>query len=207
MVRATRISRLVVTVLAGIAIAGATPAAAQLYSDGYKFLEAVEKKDGEEVLSLLNQPGSTLINSRDLTSGETALHIVTKRRDLTWLQFLIGKGANPNVRDRQGVAPVVLATQLGFNEGVQALVDAGARVDEANDAGETPLMYAVHRRDISLMRILLKAGADPDRADNSGRSAREYARISSAPTMLLAEIDRNEKKDDGEEGGTYGPSF
>ena len=35
---------------------------------------------------------------------------LTARRDLTWMGFLIGKGANVNARDVKGVTPLVLAS-------------------------------------------------------------------------------------------------
>lgn len=183
----------------------ASPAQAQ-FSDGYKFLEAVKKKDTAAALALLNEPGSTVVNARDLSSGESALHIVTQRRDALWIRFLAQQGANPNTRDKRGVTPLVVASRIGFVEGVQALIEAKARVDEANDAGETPLIAAVHRRDTEMMRILLKAGADPDRADNSGRSARDYAALEGQ--SVVAEIDKHAKpKGDRSGGAVYGPSF
>ncbi len=188
-----------------IGLAGlAAPAYAQ-FSDGYKFLEAVKKKDGQKVTDLLNEPGTTVINARDIVNGESALHIVVQRRDATWISFLTAKGANPNTRDKQGVTPMMLAANLGFLEGLQSLIDAGGRVDDANDAGETPLISAVHRRDTTMMRILLKAGANPDRADNSGRSARDYARLDGS--SLLSELERNEKPKAEQAGSVYGPSF
>ena len=196
--------------LAALLALGA-PAAAQNFSDGYKFLEAVDEKDITEVEKLLGKPGSTLINSRDITSGRTGLHIAAARRDIVWLVFLANKGANPNIADNRGVTPLMLASQLGFFEGVDALIKAGARVDEANEAGETPLITAVHRRDTQMMRVLLEAGANPDRSDNSGRSAREYAQLEGSNSRTLAEIDRNAR--DGDKAGTknsgevYGPSF
>ena len=107
--------------LAALLALGA-PAAAQTYSPGYKFLEAVEKKDITEVEKLLGKPGSTLINSRDITNGRTALHIATQRRDIVWLVFLANKGANPNIADNRGVTPLMLASQLNFFEGVDALI-------------------------------------------------------------------------------------
>jgi ankyrin repeat protein len=183
-------------------------AQAQTYSDGYKFLEAVEDKDIGEVEKLLGKPGSTLINSRDITNGRTALHIAAARRDIVWLVFLANKGANPNIADNRGVTPLMMASQLGFFEGVQALITAGARVDEPNEAGETPLITAIHRRDTQMMRVLLQAGADPDRADNSGRSAREYATLEGANSRTLAEIDRSARDDAGgraDSGEVYGP--
>lgn len=198
---------ILVLLLAGTAFT-ASPAQAQ-FSQGFKFLEAVRKKDGAKVEEAINEPGSTIVNTRDVTSGQTALHLVTQRRDLTWMSYLIGKGANVNVRDGRGVTSLQLATSLGFIEGMELLVDAKARVDEPNDSGETPLISAVHRRNVAMMRILLKAGADPDRKDNSGRSARDYATIEGRGSTLLAEIESNAKPaaQRAGSGKVYGPSF
>lgn len=198
--------RILVPLLAG-AVLTASPAQAQ-FSAGFKFLEAVRKKDGAKVEEALNEPGSTIINTRDSTTGETALHIVTQRRDLTWMSFLIGKGANVNARDSRGVTPLQIASNRGFIEGIELLVASKARLDDSNDAGETPLIYAVHRRDIAMMRVLLKAGANPDRKDNSGRSARDYATLAGSDS-LLAEIDANAKPTTQRAGSgrVYGPSF
>ena len=205
--RRTRMLGVLAPLLAGAMLA-ASPAQAQ-FSAGFKFLEAVKKKEGSKVEEALNEPGSTIVNTRDVTSGETALHIVTQRRDLTWMSYLIGKGANVNARDAHGVTALQLASNLGFVEGIQLLVDAKARVDEPNDAGETPLISAVHRRSTAMMVILLKAGANPDRKDNSGRSARDYAMIEGRSSSLVAAIEANAKpaSQRAGTGKAYGPSF
>ena len=168
------------------------PALAQ-FSDSYKFLDAVRKKDGNAVTVLLDKGSPSLINTRDLTSGDTALHIATMRRDLTWMQFLVAKGANVNTSNAKGETALVVAVNLGFNEGTELLIGNGAAVDARNRTGETPLITAVHNRNVGLMRLLLKAGADPDRSDNSGRSARDYAAIDPKAGMLLNEIKANAK--------------
>ncbi len=163
------------------------------FSDSYKFLEAVRKKDGTAATALLDKGSSSLINTRDLTSGNTALHIATTRRDLTWMQFLVAKGANVNTPNVKGETALVVAVNLGFNEGAELLIGNGAAVDARNRTGETPLITAVHNRNVGLMRLLLKAGADPDRADNSGRSSRDYAALDPKAEMLLNEIKANAK--------------
>ncbi len=185
----------------------AAPLHAQMYSDGFEFLEAVRERDGTAATQALNEPGSTIVNARDIGTGESALHIVTQRRDLAWIRFLTSKGANPNIRDKNGVAPLVIASSLGFVDGAEALLAAGARVDETNVAGETPLISAVHRRDLGMVRLLLANGASPDRADNSGRSARDYAELM-ASNSLLSEFEKADAQRAGQGiDQTYGPSF
>lgn len=202
-----RLPAFALAALLGLGLSAPAPLAAQ-FSDSYKFLEAVKKKEGQEATDMLAEGSPSLINTRDLTTGESALHMVTKRRDLTWMQFLIGKGANVNIRDNKGATPLVAASNLNFIEGAALLVEFGARVDESNSAGETPLITAVHNRNIELMRILLKAGANPDRADNSGRSARDYARLANNASTLLSEIDTNAKpKNKPGQAQSYGPKI
>ena len=199
------------TVLAAIFLALSTavalpaPVAAQMRSEGYTFLKAVKDKDGDVVTDMLSDPSSQIVNSRDFSSGENALHIVVRRRDATWVRFLLGNGANPNLGDRAGVTPLQLAVQLGFADGVAELVKRGARVDVTNAAGETPLISAVHRDDAELVKVLLEAGANPDRADNSGRTARDYAAFRPGSMALAAIADH--ESDRQAAIPTYGPKF
>ncbi|MEM9501510.1 MAG: ankyrin repeat domain-containing protein [Pseudomonadota bacterium] len=195
-------------VFAAFGLAAITPASAQIYSDGYEFLEAVDERDGETVTQMLNEPGTTVINTRDLTSGDTGLHIVTKRRDALWIRFLIQRGADANIRNKQGSTPLQVATTLGFVDGVEELIKGGAQVNVSDQSGETPLISAVHQRNVQLISQLLKEGANPDQNDNSGRSARDYAELMSSNDQIMREFE--EADAEREEKGTtrqYGPSF
>lgn len=184
----------------------AEPASAQ-FSESYNFLKAVKERDGEEATKFLNKPGSVIVNTRDVTSGETALHIAVARRDSTWVQFLLQKGANPNLRDKQGMTPLILATQLRFVDGVAIILSKKARVDETNNQGETALIRAVQLRDSELVRILLSKGADPDLPDTlAGLSARDYATRDRRASAVLAEIEKADAKDKPKaEGRFFGP--
>ena len=200
-------TKALLSTLAAMAMGLAAPAWAQ-FSAGYKFLEAVRKKDGAAVESALNEPGSTIVNTRDPSSGQTALHIVTARRDPTWMSFLLARGANVNARDSSGATALQLATNLGFVEGAQLLVQYKADTEQANDAGETPLISAVHSRNMALMRVLLAGGADPDHADSSGRTARDYARLDGGGQVLQTlDTHARPKGQRAAPAKTYGPSF
>ncbi|MXP31372.1 ankyrin repeat domain-containing protein [Erythrobacter jejuensis] len=177
-----------------------------MFSEGYSFLEAVKDRDAEKVTTAVDTPGSTLINTRDIASGRTALHIVAERRDATWIRFLTQKGANPNVVDKKGISPLMISSNLGHLDGVEAFLDAGARVDDTNSLGETPLISATHRRDFEMIRLLLANGANPDRSDNSGRTARDYAEIIGS-RRLMDEFTAADEARKGKETKSYGPSF
>ncbi|MFM7403824.1 MAG: ankyrin repeat domain-containing protein [Erythrobacter sp.] len=189
-------------------LALAAPAAAQFQSPGYQFLEAVKKREGDEATDMLSKPGTQIVNTRDLTSGDTGLHIVVARSDLVWVRFLLQRGADPNIRNKKGISPLQLATAMGFTDGVEALIKGGASVNISDQTGETPLIAAVHSRNVSLVRLLLSKGADPDHNDNSGRSARNYMELQSGNTLLKQEFAAADAKraETGTKKG-YGPSF
>lgn len=156
---------------------GATPALAQQMSDSYNFLDAVRKDDTGKYTKMANEPGSTIVNTKDRNTGETALHILARKGEALYLRFMLQKNANPNAQDRQGNTPLMIAVSQNFGEGVAILVRYRANVNLANSSGETPLIRAVQMRNVDMIRALLDAGADPDKADIiAGMSARDYAK-------------------------------
>jgi ankyrin repeat protein len=176
-----------ILLLALLAVPGA--AFAQ-FSESYNFLKYVRDRDGAKATEIISKPGSVIIDTRDSSTGEGALHIVTKRRDTTWLSFLLAKGAKADIRDADGNSPLMLAAQIGFPEGADLLLKRRAQVDLANSAGETPLIRAVQRRDIAMVRMLLAAGANPKKTDRlAGMSARDYAVRDTRAAAILKMID------------------
>jgi hypothetical protein len=167
-------------------MAATAPAGAQQYSEGYTFIKAVKDRDATKVTSMVAVPGTTVINAKDQDSGEAALHILTRGRDFTWLSFMLGKRANPNIQNHLGETPLNLAAQIGWTEGAEVLLAHGANVDLANSRGETPLIMAVHTRDIAMVRLLLTYGANPTKADHTaGMSALDYARQDNRAVPIL----------------------
>ncbi|QJQ31875.1 ankyrin repeat domain-containing protein [Sphingomonas lacunae] len=157
-------------------------------SPAYRLLEAVRDRDLAKARELIDATPQ-LVNTRDITSGETPLLIAVGRQDIGWMNYLLGRGADANIADRQGVTPLISAVQAGYVAGARALIERGARVNHANGGGETALHAAVHRRDVAMVRLLMDLGADADITDNlAGKSPRDYASEDRRSAAVLAAI-------------------
>jgi len=162
--------------LCGFLLACAAPAMAQ-FSDSYNFLKAVKDADGDEAMKYLAKPGAPVLNTRDPSTGETALHLSVKAHNDNWVGFLLNKGANTEIKDRDGNTALHDAALVGDPTALAYLISMKARVNATNNNGETPLILAVHRKDIDAVQALIDAGADPKMQDTiAGKSALDYAK-------------------------------
>lgn len=180
-------------VKAGLAIAMAgfaAPLCAQMGgSEGETFLRAIENGENGKAASFVEQPGSRIVNYRGY-DGDTALHIVTRKRNLQWVGYLLNKGADTSMKDAKGDTPLIIAARIGFDDAVDYMLRMGAQPDVTNSRGETALIIAVEQRRPRIVELLMKAGADPDKADHSaGYSARDYAKRDTRNRELLKLIE------------------
>ena len=191
-----RFSRFAPALLAVSMVLATTPGAAQLgRSAGYNFLQAVKDSKNDEVIAALDRPGATVVNTRDVTTGEGAIHIVVRRGDAAYLNYLLSKGADANLRDGKGETALLIAARLGRGELIPVLVKGGANPNLANSSGETALIIAVQRRDQAMTREVLDLGGDPDQADRlQGFSARDYAHQDTRSPAIATMIDATPKK-------------
>lgn len=180
------------------------PAQAQ-FRGGYAFLQAVDNRDGTKATDALKDDPS-FINTRNPDTGETALIIVTKRRDISWLRFLIAKDADASIGDRQGVTPLMHAALINFTDGAEELLKDKAPVDQTNRRGETALILAVQSKNVAMVRLLVKRGANPDKADHvAGMSARAYAKRDDRTGQIVALLDAKPDGPVRDFGPTFGP--
>jgi ankyrin repeat protein len=170
--------------------------------ESYTFLQAVRNGDAAAIQSIVANPSSTAINTRDPRTGEGALHILVQRRDLRSLAFLLTRSARPDIQTGDGTTPLALAARLGWVEGAEQLLARGARVDLANRRGETPLILAVQARQLSaperlaMISLLLGQGADPNRQDSyAGYSALDYARQDRRSPEILRALEAQPQRD------------
>lgn len=155
----------------------------------HNFIKAVRERDGNKMNELLASGPPNLVNQRGL-SGELALHITIARSDAEWTGYLLFKGADPNLADKVGDTPLIVASRVGFTEAIRWLLKRGARVDATNRMGETALIVAVNQRQAPVVRLLLEAGANPDVADAAaGYTARDYAKRDNRSRQILQLIE------------------
>jgi ankyrin repeat protein len=174
--------------LIGLAMIVAAPAAAQYVSDAEPFINAVRDRDGDEAMSLMGSR-PTVVNSRN-AKGETALNIAISRSDDLWTDFLLSRGADPNLQQSNGDTPLIAAARVGYIGAIEQLLARGAKVDLANRMGETPLIIAVQQRELDAVKLLLSKGANPDKPDSAaGYSARDYAKRDTRTPQVLAAIE------------------
>lgn len=169
----------------------AVPVVAQMgFSESYRFLKAVRERDGATVDTITSNPSSTAINFRETSTGEGAVHIVTRGRDLNWLTFMLGRGARPDLQSNDGTTALILAAQIGWRDGAELLLARRANPNLGNSSGETPLMFAVRSRDIAMVRLLMSRGANPNQTDHiTGNSAIDFARQDPRATSVLQALE------------------
>jgi ankyrin repeat protein len=110
-----------------------------------------------ELLERLIDCGAN-VNVKDVDGRTALVEALTTENDLpvSVIKSLIEAGADPNIRTRGGVTPLMLAA-TGDPEILRILIAAGADVNSRDDNGATALMRAVH--DIENASILKAAGA------------------------------------------------
>ena len=205
MLRRTAFRLASLSLVASIAALALAPAAEAQFRGGYAFLQAVDDRDGTKVTDALKDDPA-IVNTCNPDTGETALIIVTKRRDTVWLRFLLDKGGDPSIGDRQGMTPLMHAALLNTTDAAEELLGKKAPVDQTNRRGETALIMAVQARNSAMVRLLVRRGANPDKADHiAGMSARDYARRDDRSGQLLAMLDTKADAPSRELGTTFGP--
>ena len=131
---------------------------------------------------------------REKQRGGTALTAASFAGRPKMITFLLKQGADPNVGDRTGRTPLMVASCKGNASTVERILDLagggplganppGVRrvvVDKPDKLGCTPLMIAAQQGRIDIMKLLLddslvETPAEVEHKDSAGRTAIMYA--------------------------------
>jgi len=127
-----------------------------------------------DILSALLDAGYPI--NATTSSGFTAVILTAYDEQPVALDYLIARGANTCVGDRNGNTALMGALYKGNLDIARRLLRAGCPIDQANNAGETALSFAAMFGRLTFIDILADNGADLAHRDRRGDSASDVAR-------------------------------
>jgi len=131
--------------------------------------------DNVEAAVILISHGAK-IDVRDKVNNDTALIYGIRDGKFSLAEVLLEAGADPNLTDRRGFAPLHIAAARDDAKIVQCLLDHGAAINvRTHSDGRTPLMIAAAAGFAEMVELLLSRGADPSFVDSGGKSPLERA--------------------------------
>ncbi|XP_075869198.1 85/88 kDa calcium-independent phospholipase A2 isoform X2 [Nelusetta ayraudi] len=114
-------------------------------------------------------------------TGESPLHIMTKKGRFEAAMVLLTHGANANLKDQGGNTALHLAMKMDHIQLIKALIVFGADVEIHNDLGETPgLIAARSSKDVDIMHMGAAVGAT-----NRGRAEVDGSNMDNKVDRLL----------------------
>ncbi|XP_035473487.1 ankyrin repeat and EF-hand domain-containing protein 1a isoform X3 [Scophthalmus maximus] len=110
----------------------------------YRLLQCVHEGDRVQIEKLVNLGVENLINLTKPEDGAGVLHMAVSDNRHDLVSYLLSRGADPNIQDKKGRTPVMLAAELG-NEAILVLLaenNADLRLQDAQ--GKGVLFYLIY---------------------------------------------------------------
>lgn len=116
------------------------------------------------------------VNKR-YSNGYTLLMMSVRRNETNIVKRLVSLDyfADVNIADVNGNTPLIVASELGYNEVVRTLIEAGAQTNATNTDGKNALMACVSNGEREIALMLIDAGVKLDVKDKKGKKYGDYA--------------------------------
>jgi ankyrin repeat protein len=109
-----------------------------------------------------------VVNGWDASREGDPLLMAVLMKHIEAVRLLLAAGANPNIRDDEGMSPLRFCADKGLLEMARLLLHCGAgkTIDEGGGStGMNALGFAATRLDVEMVRLLLAHGANPQARD------------------------------------------
>jgi hypothetical protein len=136
-----------------------------------EYRDAIQKKDIEKALSLIEAGASVNIQDSD---GNTMLLYACKKNDPNMVKYLLDKGADPNITNKDNQFSLMFSIINDNNEIFDLLLSKKVNVNFQDIEGVTPLMYASYKNNVQFVKGLLIAGANIKVESKENKEASEY---------------------------------
>ena len=121
-----------------------------------------------ESVRLLIESGAD-VNAKN-GNGRTAMHYAAKGRSPAVIQLLRKHGAQVDLRDKEGITPLLETVQYGVNaEVLHELIKAGANVNATREFSKSSAIHLC--RDFEFLKLLLENGANVNALDSRDETA------------------------------------
>ena len=87
------------------------------------------------------------------------MHYADETEDISIIEFLLGLGSNPNVKNIYGKSPLFTAIHLKNESAVELLLEHDSDVNSHDSRGTTPLEIAKVINNKKILELLVKYGA------------------------------------------------
>ncbi|XP_067224333.1 ankyrin repeat and EF-hand domain-containing protein 1 isoform X2 [Chanodichthys erythropterus] len=120
---------------------------------------------------------SNLINMTEPKQGLGALYQATVDHDEDLVQFLLSLKAHPDIQDKKGCTPVMLAAQLGYYKILYLLIKHHADVTLTDEEGKGVLFYCISpsKEHALCLQMVLSSNANVNNVSNSGKPLLVFA--------------------------------
>ncbi|XP_048063114.1 ankyrin repeat and EF-hand domain-containing protein 1a [Megalobrama amblycephala] len=136
----------------------------------YRLLQCVQDGDKPYIEKLISMGVDDLINLTEPHEGNGVLHLASVANNPDMLEFLVAQGACPDVQDRRGRTPLMLAAELGYDGIVSLLAKRNADMKLVDKEGKGLLFYCIHptKRHMRCLQVALTGNADVNNVSEAG---------------------------------------
>ncbi|RBR16869.1 uncharacterized protein FIESC28_06784 [Fusarium coffeatum] len=118
--------------------------------------------------------------------GSTALMLAILKMNFPMARTLLRHGASCEVKDHNGMAPIHSVAQLGWLEGLRAVIQQVKNINMTDNVGNTAVHHAVYGEQIDIIRHLASQQASLEVLNNNGCSPLIAAVLQDSPDVVWA---------------------
>ncbi|KAL0969380.1 hypothetical protein UPYG_G00226300 [Umbra pygmaea] len=143
----------------------------------YRLLQCVRQGDTPHIEKMVRLGVPNLINLTEPNEGNTAMHLACVANDTDMVRFLLSKGAHPNVQDKEGRTPAMLASHLGHDNMVILLAKNHADMGLVDNEGKGVLFYCISptKRHLRCLQVAINNNANVNNMSTTGKSVFLFA--------------------------------